>query len=302
MNNVTNKTKAFSTEEKKGRLPDFIIIGAAKSGTTTLHKYLCRHPQVFMSKMKEPIFFSDDSVFTRGLEWYQSLFADAKMDQICGEASTQYTLWPHTPDVPRRIAQISKDIKFIYIMRNPVERTYSHYEHLYMRAGLMVTFEEALERTDIIVASLYKQQIERYLRIFPRESFLFLLFEELIMGPDATLERVQRFLGVDVIDLIAKEKIFDNKGKADFFVRRQTTQRLRAIPGGDRIVNQIPKSWRNFINLKVIESSLGRWLKKRYRDQFVIAPTTRARLLKIFEEPNLQLAKFLERDLSHWSK
>ena len=89
---LTNATKKLSLPAL--RLPDFFIIGSAKSGTTTLYRYLCRHPNIFMSTPKEMSFFSKDKEYERGVEWYASLFADASENQLCGEASTTYTRWP----------------------------------------------------------------------------------------------------------------------------------------------------------------------------------------------------------------
>jgi hypothetical protein len=128
----------------KGRFPDFLIIGSAKSGTTTLYECLQRHPNIFLPALKEPQFFSKNSVFEQGAAWYKALFAQAEDSQICGEASTTYTRWPHTPDVPRRIMNLLPNPKFIYLMRNPVERAYSHYCH-HMRFEVTMTFEEALQ-------------------------------------------------------------------------------------------------------------------------------------------------------------
>src|SRR5690242_14831106 len=82
-----------------GRLPDFVVIGGMKCGSTTLFEYLCRHPDVFMCTPKEPGYFSREKVMARGEAWYRSLFADAKPTQLCGEASTCYTRWPHFGDV-----------------------------------------------------------------------------------------------------------------------------------------------------------------------------------------------------------
>ena len=80
--------------KKTGRLPDFIIIGSAKSGTTSLYDYLLEHPLIYMSNPKEPCFFDENVAWDKGVAWYSSLFSGAENDQICGEASTNYTRWP----------------------------------------------------------------------------------------------------------------------------------------------------------------------------------------------------------------
>ncbi len=298
--NSEKYTLDYSNACGSSRLPDFIIIGAAKSGTTTLHKYLSRHPRLFMPKFKEPQFFNDDSVYARGLAWYQSLFVEAGKDQLCGEASTDYTRWPHTSDVPRRISQDMGCLKFIYIMRHPVERSYSHYAH-YMRSGITMTFEEALKKTDILDTSMYMQQIERFLRFFPRTSFLFLLFDDLIYNPQKTFSEILHFLGVDNLDLTEGEKKLSNAniGGVDFFIRQQTTRRLRNIPGVGRVADLLPESLKNRVHTLIKQSFIGKQLRKRF-ELLPIAVETRTQLLGIFEKPNQMLSEYLERDLSHW--
>lgn len=255
-----------------------------------------------MPKLKEPQFFNDDSVYARGLAWYQSLFAEAGKDQLCGEASTDYTRWPHTPDVPRRIAHAIPDVKFLYIMRHPVDRSYSHYAH-YMREGVTMTFEEALKKSDILDASMYMQQIERFLCFFPRESFLFLLFDDLIRDPAVTFRQIQRFLGVRELALTAREKKMANPniGGVDLFIRQRTTRPLRAIPGVSQIADRLAESWRDYIHTLIKYSPIGTRVKKQF-ELAPMTPETRARLVRIFEEPNQRLSAFLNRDLSHWSR
>ncbi len=254
-----------------------------------------------MSKIKEPEFFSNDSVYVRGLDWYKTLFDGAGALQICGEASTRYTRWPHTADAPKRIFDVLPSPKLIYIMRHPVERAYSHYVHE-MRDGITTTFEQALRNTDILDTSIYMVQINRFLRFFPRERFLFVLFDDLIQDSSATLRQIQRFLGINEVDLTAKGLVLGNPGRLDFYIRQRTTHWLKTIPGGRQIVEHAPKSWRDFSNLKIKRSPLGAWLKKRYKNQFTMLPATRIRLLRMFEKPNRNLSAFLCRDLSLWFK
>ncbi len=93
------------------RLPDFLIIGAAKTGTTSVCNYLRRHPDLFFPEDSEPQFFSHDENCTKGLDWYASLFDGVTDRQRCGEKSTAYTRWPECPDVPRRIAEVMPEVK-----------------------------------------------------------------------------------------------------------------------------------------------------------------------------------------------
>jgi len=291
-----------------GRLPDFLIIGAAKSGTTTLYAYLGRHPRIFMSTIKEPEFFALDSVYDRGLDWYTSLFKDAAMDQLCGEASTAYTRWPQLPEAAPRIARVLPNARLIYVMRHPIERAYSHYVHrvtreLYPHQPIRWTFEEHVRRDPMCLdGSRYLEQIERYTPFFPRESFLFLLMEDLNKKPVETLRRVWQFLGIDEItvedtDLKSNESREIREGR----IRRYTTSPVRAIPGVGRLTAVLPRSWKNRLYTVLHRSPYGRWVERRHTPPPML-PQTRAKLVEQLRTPNDRLADFLGRDLSHWNR
>ncbi len=109
------------------RLPDFIIIGAAKLGTTTLYNYLSLHPQICMSPVRETEFFAKDEKYIKGLEWYGSFFSNASPHQVCGEKSVTYTIVSKFPEAVPRIAQVLPNVKLIYIMRHPVDKAYAFY-------------------------------------------------------------------------------------------------------------------------------------------------------------------------------
>ena len=132
------------------KIPDFIIIGAAKSGTTSLYKYLCRHPQIFMCTPKEPDFFSIDANYFKGIDWYYSLFNEASPTQVCGEASTTYSRWHQHPKAAERIYQSLGQVKLIYIMRHPVDRAYSFYVH---------RFKGSLHKPELAVSNTFEETI-----------------------------------------------------------------------------------------------------------------------------------------------
>src|SRR3954469_22213852 len=102
------------------RLPDFIVIGAMKCATTTLHEQLARQPGVFMSRPKELNFFSDDETYGLGLGWYASVFGRAAPGDLCGESSTHYTKLPVYPRAVERMSRALPGVKLIYVMRDPV--------------------------------------------------------------------------------------------------------------------------------------------------------------------------------------
>lgn len=289
----------------------FIIIGAAKSGTTTLYKYLCRHPQVYMSTPKEPDFFSIDKNYDRGLDWYKSLFEEAKPGQVCGEASTTYSRLHQHPQTAERIAQALPNIKLIYILRHPVDRAYSFYIHRFKGArhkpelAVPKTFEETIEAfSEFVDSSDYMFQIEKYLRLFPKESFLFLLTEDLRQNPVEVMTSICRFIGVDDSrNLVGEQEIVANQASyyPEWFVRKELTSSLRAMPGVSFASALFPSQMRESI-YKIWRSwKYKQWLEEQYFPPPML-PDTRRKLIERFYEPNQKLSRFLEKDLSHWSK
>ena len=235
------------------RQPDFMIIGAMKSGTTTLYGYLGRHSRIFMCHPKEPMFFSRQ--YAKGLDWYFSLFSGAGEDQICGEASTCYSRWPFFGDVAARIHAAVPDSKFIYVMRHPVERAYSHYRHEAEErqapgSGDFISFEQALEQLpEIFQTGLYRLQIEKFLEYFPRDRLLPVFFEDLTRNPGPLLEDVQRFLGLEPEDRVLESEIVANTFGSRMVTREVQAFRdsVRRAPAVSAMLNRIPPGLRPWI-------------------------------------------------------
>jgi hypothetical protein len=151
-----------------------------------------------MTSPKEPGFFNPNRNWDRGLEWYEGLFAGARGDQARGEASTSYSMFPHVPGVPERIAGVVPDASFIYLIRNPVERIRSMYLHLVDRGEELVPIGEAVRaRADYLDLSRYGRQLEQYLMVFPRSRILVASSDNLRNERDATLKSIFEFIGVD---------------------------------------------------------------------------------------------------------
>lgn len=292
------------------RTPDFVIIGAAKSGTTSLYQYLCRHPEIYMSKKKEPDFFSVDANYAKGMDWYCSLFSEAQPSQICGEASTTYSRWHQHPKTAERIYQALPTTKFIYIMRQPIDRAYSFYVYRFKGSlhkpelAVSNTFEETIkQQSEFIESSYYLEQIEQYLQFFPKESFLFLLMEDLIERPAQTLSKILSFINVDEIDLMEQKKIVANKAGdyPEWYVKKQLLAPLKAIPGINLVSSLFPKNVKNNVYQIVKKAQYKEWKSSQFTPPAML-PETRAMLVEHFKEPNLKLSQFLDRDLSHWNK
>lgn len=178
-------------------LADFYIIGAMKCGTTTLQAQLVLQDGVFMTTPKEPNFFSDDDVFARGMDWYQSLFDDAQPGDLKGEASTHYTKLPTYPKTLERLQAATPAPKLIYMIRNPLERAVSHYIHSWTMGDLgsdpVAAFDADQTLTDY---GRYAMQIRPYISAFGVENIFLTSLEQVKSAPDAEFARIAAFLGL----------------------------------------------------------------------------------------------------------
>lgn len=180
------------------RLPDFLIVGAMKAGTTAVYDALRRHPDVFMPELKEVEFFAAERTWGRGVEWYASLFAEGHGARAVGEASTIYTKHPHFAGVPERIASVIPDVRLVYLVRDPIERIRSHYLHNVAHGRESRSLAVAVREDPIyVLTSRYATQLARFEQVFPRERLLVLTSDALRAEPAATLGRVLRHIGVD---------------------------------------------------------------------------------------------------------
>lgn len=178
--------------------PNFLVIGAMKSATTSLCDLLGSHPDIFISKPKEPEFFCKDEVYTQGLSWYESLFSSAVEKIAVGEGTASYTKRLTFPNTARRIAHNLPDIKLIYIVRHPLERIESHWVHSTLTGSVKTRFCDAIRQyPGYIDTSLYFHQISAYREHFPDDRILVLFFEDFKVAPHIVLERCFQFLGVD---------------------------------------------------------------------------------------------------------
>ena len=190
--------------------PNLFLIGAMKSGTTTLHALLAEHPDIFMCEPKEPCYFIRPELLRQYWPemwerryWesevaYLRLFLEAGKARIIGESSTDYTKLPRFAGVVEKIRDFSPDARFIYIMRDPVERTLSHYWHMVTHRAERRDLLEALrDEPHYIDVSNYAMQLQPYLETFGRERILTLTFEQLKSEPRETVQQVFSWLDVD---------------------------------------------------------------------------------------------------------
>jgi len=178
-------------------LPTFIIGGAAKCATTSLHEYLGQHPDVCVSKLKELHFFDTDTRYAKGLGHYASYFSHHAGEKAIGESSPCYL---HGRYIAERINKDLPGVKLLFLFRDPVKRAYSSYWHGYRVGKPMGTFIEAMDDPNCrhtFERSRYWKYLETYFEIFGRDRCLCLLTERLAKEPEQVMKEAYAFLGVD---------------------------------------------------------------------------------------------------------
>ena len=231
----------LAAENTTNWAPDFLIVGAQKSGTTALYRYLKNHPQI-VKKSGEVHFF--DRSFNRGVTWYQNQFPSRqKQRTIVGDKSPYYLFHPL---VPKRVASLYPHVKIIMILRNPVDRAYSQYWMNVRMDAEPLSFEEALKaeptrvagekekilsdqsynshaypRYSYLARGIYVEQVKRWLSFFPRKQILVVSSSDLRRDPDNTVKKVFAFLGLSHYPM----KNWDAEKRNDYEPMDQVTRR-----------------------------------------------------------------------------
>lgn len=293
-------------------VPDLIIIGASRSGTTSLHSYLQQHPQIFMSPQKETRFFTheehganhqgvaDAYAYNRKVitdaDAYQKLFEGRTTEQLTGESSPVYLY--RSERTVERIRHHVPEAKLIAIFRNPVDRAYSDFLNM-VRLGWepLRDFERALEeeerRIDADWSSFYHyrakgfyaQQLRAYLRRFDREQMKFFLFKDLREDPALVMSELFAFLGV------APDVSVDTQSQHN----RSGLPRLQAL---HRILTHPIAEWTMRGPLRTIRTTLRDW--NTAYEKPPMDPTVRRDLEEGFRDDIRELETLINRDLSHW--
>jgi hypothetical protein len=247
--------------------------------------------------------------YSKGLDWYFSLFSGAGEDQICGEASTCYSRWPYFGNVAARIREAVPDSKFIYVMRHPVERAYSHYRHEMEerqspRGGNVMSFENAFEELpEIFQTGLYRLQIEKFLEYFPRDRMLPVFFEDLTGNPGPLLEKVQQFLGLEPESRVLESEIVANAfgsrmAAAEFEAFRNSVRRAPAVSA---ILNRIPLSLRPWIRagfklpISIVNVATRRRVRNLAQQIEPLEDAMRRQLLERYASANRELEELMVR-------
>jgi hypothetical protein len=292
-------------------LPDFLVIGAYKAGTTSLHEYLRSHPQIFVPERKEPSFFAFDqvgdpeaerrlnpvwSMAIHDLATYEELFAPARPDQVVGEVSPEY-LKNHA--APAAIAARLDEVKLVALLRDPAERAYSDFL-MYTRDGQEDTedFAVALDRQDerraagmatgqYVVTGFYGEQLSRYYARFPPDRIKVVLSEDLRADRDGVLADVFAFLGVNPSFRVAAEELNRSGVPVNGAVRAAYVVRRRLAPLLGSVVPQRMK--------RRVDALLQQGLERPDPP-----PEPMARLRDIYRDDIAVLERLIGRDLSAW--
>lgn len=275
-------------------LPNFLIIGSQKAGTTSLYNILKQHPQVFMPEKKEVNFFFLEKEFRKGMAYYQQYFADIPVGKkVFGEASPGYICHPQAPG---RIKESLPYAKLILTVRNPIERAYSQYWDNRMTLSEPRPFNQVMDmalnetyepgKLGYFSRGTYIQYINRYLELFDANQLLILLFDDLRDDPLKFYRTCFEFLEIDPAFHSAEMDTAFNPSSVwdnflyNWFFNHPATQRF----------------------LPAKSKRLVFWGKQRRFQYPPMDQATKQRLIQFFAPWNRELANFLGRDLSHWSE
>lgn len=275
---------------RAGPLPNFLIIGAQRSGTTSLARYLAAHPDIYVARQKEVHYF--DRYLDKGEDWYKTQFRIYDEVTAVGEATPEYM---YLPDVPARMASLLPDAKLIAILRNPVDRAYSDFHFVRGRGYETLSFEGAIDAEEERLAARddshrirfayldrghYVTQLRRVCAKYERDRLLVLLFEDFRRDPASSYRQVCSFLGVD--DRYLPATLGRRFGRSQTF-------RSRALR---RVAKRLPYPFGAIVSRMNARSNSYPPMDTR----------TRANLLQHFADDNAALADWLQRDLSIWNR
>lgn len=286
-------------------LPNLFVPGAAKSGTSSLHDYLSQHPDIFMSKAKEPHFFSNTINFqddhAMKLQEYAQLFAGAEKNKYRGESSTGYMVFPQ---VTERIQQTVSNPRFIFVLRNPIDRAYSHYWWLRGRGYETRSFRQALQ-ADMhelpdpenrvkgfggyyyyFAFGQYGTYLRPFIEVFGRNNIAIITTEQMKSNPLDILNSCFTFLGLDTLDTISFTKtnetiVYSQANLFKFFnsVGSQTTfskflrqalpeNMFHAVAASRReLARSVGKILKSKTNYSPITQEAREWLKELYQGE-----------------------------------
>ncbi len=280
-------------------LPSFLIIGAMKSGTTTLYRDLLTHKQVFFPVSKELSMHmnltKDDVLTPQGRAEYEELFEDAEPEQVCGEASTDYTKIPKFTGVPERAKQLlGPDIRLVYLMREPLARMISHHYHIYAEGFAPADINRAVdEKPEIVDFSLYGMQLKPWIETFGRDALMAVRFEDYVKDRHGVCAQIMEHIGLEPDVSRIKTKAVYNKSDGKPVMSKGLRTRL--------VNSHFYRTWiRPHIPVGV-RSMAVRWVMPKAPPRPAYpSPETVERVTQRFKEDHELLHALLGDQCPHW--
>lgn len=267
-----------------------LIVGAMKCGTTSLYNYLIQHPEIAACRYKEPHFFGKKSNLEKGFEYYQNLWNwNRKNYRIALEASTSYTGFKSIPiegnvNSAKAIARFQADyelnFKFIYLMRNPIERLESHYNHL--KANQYRHRKITRSKLNMMIeSSKYAMQIDEYVSIFPQKNILLLNFDKLKQEPAKLIKEVCEFLEVDSQYNFQGLQVNHNSHKNRQEVIIPGWQSIRKNELVSSVIISIPKEVKHLMRNLLSRQQKAKYIKFSLEEKEYIVKQLKSDLLKL---------------------
>lgn len=208
-------------------LPDFIVAGARKCGTTWLHQYLASDADVFLPHATKELFFFD-RYWERGVDWYANYFAGCPEGRLCGEVSPTYF---NHPLAAKRMRETLPHVKLVFMFRNPVDRARSLYEHLVAKGDTRSSFEAALkEFPDFVDEGLYFKHLRRFEEEFGRDACQVLILEDIATHGDDRLRELRKFIGLpnEHVSMDARS-VYEKRTPRSHFLAKTSTAVSRTL-------------------------------------------------------------------------
>jgi len=268
--------------------PDFIIIGAMKCGTTTLAAQLGAQRGIFVTDPKEPCYFSDDTIFKKGPDWYDGLFAPAAPGDLKGEASTHYTKRPELPNTVERMKTALPEVRLVYMIRDPMARIVSHYIHEWSQGVLSGPLEIEIDtHWPLVHYGLYGWQIAPFVEAYGVEAILLTSLERMKADPVSELARVAIHIGLDGPVTWVDEREAENV----------SAERSRKLPMHGLLVdNPVATALRRALLPKIFRTWVRR--TRRMKDRPEVPPEKVAGLCARFAADREVLSGYFPADLS----
>lgn len=283
-------------------LPNFLICGARKSGTTSIWASLKTHSKVYMPNLKEPSFFTSSNIqgssFHKGIEWYKTLFQEVTTETAIGEASTSYL---HDIDSPKLIFNTLNNPKLIVILRNPIDRSYSDYWEYVKNGTINTSFDHFFKSKNkhyhtIINAGKYATQLKRYYDLFNKKSILVLKFEELSKSPSSIYNKIFSHLNIKAEELPINQKHNPAAIPRSKFIDKYIVRNEKVLDLGKKIIPQkLHDQARGLLN-KVYFNNQKQIVKPEFSKKI------RTSLLEVYLPEIEEVESLLNWDLNNWKE